>query len=158
MAEHKPSSRYQFWAGFAQWPHPPRQPSSTWTPSPRSPSLLCSWHSSGTVARQSQPAPALGCPGTAVRLLGTAPMASPLNPWLPGTSGLSSLLCNQWSTPHCSFPAGTNLPSHPPQGTHFSILSHPALWSTLLSPVTATLTQNPHGLPTNACTWSTWVF
>lgn len=28
----------------------------------------------------------------------TAPMASPLNPWLPSTSGLSSLLCNKYSS------------------------------------------------------------
>lgn len=79
----------------------------------------------GTVlALQPGSLPHPSCPGTADRLLGTAPMASPLNPWLPSTSGLSSLLCNKYSShtaasqqdqsPVSPIPGGGLFHPHPP--------------------------------------------
>lgn len=81
MAEHKPSSRHHFRAGFEQWPHHPRQPSPIWTPCTCSPSLLWSWHSSGTAARQTKPAPPLRCP----QLTGCWALHPWLLPLIPGS-------------------------------------------------------------------------
>lgn len=64
---------------------------------------------------------------------------------------LSSLLC-QYSIPTPQTPSRDQVSctTYPKSGTP-PPSPHPALLSTPLTPVTATLTQNPHGLPLNAC-------